>query len=479
MTEAGTEAGTEVGEVRVHVAPAGTPPPDGDPAAAGWVDIGWTTDGGSMSSYIVDPEFTPYIAFEPGGLVDPATIHTSARPGLATFLNLDLWQQCVSAAAAGTGGDSSSRSYHNPATSGPAAIDIMPLGVAAERAAAALREWVTWMYGQEVDVDDEPPQSYATRATSPRPAAADDVDDLTATIEGLCACPCRQPLDPDGASAYFATAACQRRWHGAQATDPGDVYRREDAAHTSLHDQADPQLTPSDRRPPRSAAEQDQERERDRRRAQRREQENRLADLAHEARIRGRRRSGALSLRRRCERCNDATWPASRSGAVVTGVRPGPRLGDGSRVVHVDTRPDTWQECAVCTHRFPGPRMLAQVDVADNGDFIFRLTDDTVWVSVTLDRARLDDSFAGQPLQQRAFIDGVWMDLEAKLLRRIDSLGPAADTGAGAYDPWSGQPPAAGLDGFLQQRQRMFEYRLAMMSPVVTPQRLFGPVTSV
>lgn len=53
---------------------------------------------------------------------------------------------------------------------------------------------------------------------------------IDATTEERCACGCGVPLNPDGPSAWFATAACQQRWQGAQATDPQDVYSRPDAA---------------------------------------------------------------------------------------------------------------------------------------------------------------------------------------------------------------------------------------------------------
>ncbi len=67
---------------------------------------------------------------------------------------------------------------------------------------------------------------YAARATAPAgPVAGSDVDDITATIEGLCACPCRAPIPPDGPSAYYASPECQRRWNQAQHGNAEDSHR--------------------------------------------------------------------------------------------------------------------------------------------------------------------------------------------------------------------------------------------------------------
>jgi hypothetical protein len=65
------------------------------------------------------------------------------------------------------------------------------------------------------------------------PAAAERGDILAAidaAVDQLCACGCGRRLDPDGPSGYFASQACQRGWHSAQATDAQAVYRRPDAA---------------------------------------------------------------------------------------------------------------------------------------------------------------------------------------------------------------------------------------------------------
>lgn len=58
----------------------------------------------------------------------------------------------------------------------------------------------------------------------------DAVPDIDATLNGLCACLCGQQIPPDGPSEYFAEYDCQVRWHERNATNPGEVHRRQDAA---------------------------------------------------------------------------------------------------------------------------------------------------------------------------------------------------------------------------------------------------------
>ncbi len=74
-------------------------------------------------------------------------------------------------------------------------------------------------------------------AAAPAPGG-DVLDRIDAAVGELCACGCRIRIPADGASAYFATAACQRRWHSARATDAQDVYRRPDAATHNPNDAA-------------------------------------------------------------------------------------------------------------------------------------------------------------------------------------------------------------------------------------------------
>jgi hypothetical protein len=81
-----------------------------------------------------------------------------------------------------------------------------------------------------ITVHDEARAFYEER-TAPRSApGADILDTIDAAVQELCACGCRQPLTPDGPSAFYASPECQRRFMEAQTTDPHDVYRRDDAA---------------------------------------------------------------------------------------------------------------------------------------------------------------------------------------------------------------------------------------------------------
>jgi hypothetical protein len=66
--------------------------------------------------------------------------------------------------------------------------------------------------------------------TARRTGDGDILERIDAAVAELCACGCGRTLDPDGPSAYYATPECQRRWAGAHATDPDDVYTRPDAA---------------------------------------------------------------------------------------------------------------------------------------------------------------------------------------------------------------------------------------------------------
>jgi hypothetical protein len=58
----------------------------------------------------------------------------------------------------------------------------------------------------------------------------DILSSIDAAVGNLCACGCDQPLDPNGASAWYATPECQRSFLERQTTDPHDVYNRPDAA---------------------------------------------------------------------------------------------------------------------------------------------------------------------------------------------------------------------------------------------------------
>ncbi len=66
-----------------------------------------------------------------------------------------------------------------------------------------------------------------------------DIDDATAAIEGLCACPCRRPIPADHPSAWFYSPDCQQGWHEARCTDPQQVYRGMDADMSVDADEAE------------------------------------------------------------------------------------------------------------------------------------------------------------------------------------------------------------------------------------------------
>lgn len=51
---------------------------------------------------------------------------------------------------------------------------------------------------------------------------------IDAATEQRCACGCGQPLPAGGLSAWFASQDCQHQWHQRNATDPHEVYDRDD-----------------------------------------------------------------------------------------------------------------------------------------------------------------------------------------------------------------------------------------------------------
>lgn len=203
------------------------------------------------------------------------------------------------------------------------------------------------------------PRAYAARATTPtdqvaeqRPTPAGGVDDITAAVDGLCACPCRQPIPPVGASAYFAGPDCQRRWHSDRATDPEQVYDRDDAAAYPRVDAAVVPLTrPGTRR---------------------RDRGRRASDA--QARDRARHDPG-LSFRRRCARCGRRGVPDTHEEVLVVDGRVRPPNGA--------TR-GRWQACPRCRNPFPGPAYDAAV--FEEGSVLrLRLTDGLFWVSSLAD----------------------------------------------------------------------------------------------
>jgi hypothetical protein len=65
---------------------------------------------------------------------------------------------------------------------------------------------------------------------------ADILDLIDNATQNLCACGCATKLAPDGPSAWFASQDCQRRWGDSHATNPGDVYDRDDAGDGWMYD---------------------------------------------------------------------------------------------------------------------------------------------------------------------------------------------------------------------------------------------------
>ena len=61
----------------------------------------------------------------------------------------------------------------------------------------------------------------------------DLIDNVT---QNLCACGCGTQLADDGPSAWFASQDCQGSWADSHATDPDDVYDRDDAGDGWMYD---------------------------------------------------------------------------------------------------------------------------------------------------------------------------------------------------------------------------------------------------
>jgi len=57
---------------------------------------------------------------------------------------------------------------------------------------------------------------------------SDILDTIDAAVGGKCACGCGQPLDPDGASMWFATQDCQWAYQQRHADNPDQVNNRPD-----------------------------------------------------------------------------------------------------------------------------------------------------------------------------------------------------------------------------------------------------------
>lgn len=93
-------------------------------------------------------------------------------------------------------------------------VDASPLidEVRWEQATARLPRGTLQFTGSWDDPPDTPPPG------------EDVLVAIDAATGGLCACGCQRPLDPNGASAYFFNADCQRLWNEARAVRPYEVH---------------------------------------------------------------------------------------------------------------------------------------------------------------------------------------------------------------------------------------------------------------
>jgi hypothetical protein len=73
-----------------------------------------------------------------------------------------------------------------------------------------------------------------TAQTPGQQTAADVEDKITAAVDGLCACGCKQPLPEDGASAYFLGEGHQHAWAMRNAANPREVMGHEGVVHLTL-----------------------------------------------------------------------------------------------------------------------------------------------------------------------------------------------------------------------------------------------------
>lgn len=83
----------------------------------------------------------------------------------------------------------------------------------------------------------------------------DILDEIDAATDEQCACGCGCPLPPDGASAYFATPECQRRWNERNTTNPHAVRGSFGVEPDPARWRPDLTLTDVDDHPPRLATE--------------------------------------------------------------------------------------------------------------------------------------------------------------------------------------------------------------------------------
>jgi hypothetical protein len=82
-----------------------------------------------------------------------------------------------------------------------------------------------------------------TRRSAGYRATDQVVAGMDAAVDGECACGCRAAITPSSPSAYYASPECQQTWMARNVDNPGEVYRRADAAAFPLADAAQQDLT--------------------------------------------------------------------------------------------------------------------------------------------------------------------------------------------------------------------------------------------
>lgn len=232
----------------------------------------------------------------------------------------------------------------------------------------------------------------------------DIVDRIAATLDAvqtasrvLCACGCRHAVPDGGPSPYFATAGCQRRWHSAQATDPGDVYSRRDAAVVLVgHDDRPIPLTDTVPPPPQLAAGQ-------------RLWSPEPAEAPAEYTLPSCADIHGTAYRRHCHHCNIRVVPRVIHHDPATPMVPRGFL-QGEPVIEAAD----WlsHECPQCNQDMLPPFYIATVAEDGAGRLVLRLSDNRATVTWTVSLRLLRYS-ADRP----AVIDRTWAELERKLTR--------------------------------------------------------------
>lgn len=347
--------------------------------ATGWRDVGYT-HGGRITW--ADPSRDI--------MVD---LHDWARLIEARGLPETAWADLVAAMRPGqpTG----------PAASTPASEDTQ------EPDAEPARRRPRGRRSQQPQQPTPPPARVATPGQA---SAGGVVDAITAAVEELCGCGCKSKLDPNGPSAYFATAACQRRWTGTQATDPQDVYLREDAARYVGVDSAswplaEPGQTQSHPRRHDERAQEDLRERQERFRSRWVPDESCWQELEPDLRE-------AMRHRRECVGCGQMR-PSRTIVDRDNASRTFDTFGDPLAFRPSDTR--VYQVCIECGRLFDGPMYGASVRRLWHGfHFTLQRGDGVEW-SLTY---ALDNREMSRQQDLRAHMDVIWRRMEDQLERQ-------------------------------------------------------------